>query len=56
MTKIALGRKVDEYAEKKNEKKNEMVLDLAMDSPSKMFGNINHLAMGVRGCGVALKG
>ena len=55
MTKIALGRKVDKYAEKKK-KKNEMVLDLAMDSPSKMFGNINHLAMGVRGCGVALKG
>ena len=48
MTKIALGRKVDEYAEKKM-KKNEMVLDLAMDSPSKMFGNINHLAVGDEG-------
>ena len=52
MTHIALGRKVDKDAEKKM-KKNEMVLDLAMDSPSKMFEGINHLAMGgegLRGC------
>ena len=48
MTKMALDGKVVKYAEKKM-KKNEMVLDLAMDSPSKMFEGINHLAMGGEG-------
>ena len=48
MATVAWGRQGDEYAEKKM-KKNKMVLDLAMDSPSEMFRGINHLAMGGEG-------
>ena len=55
MATVALGRKRGKNAEKKM-KKNKMVLDLTVDSPSKMSKGINHPAMGVRGRGVVRKG
>ena len=48
MAKMADGIKMSENSEKKM-KKNEMVSDSAMDSPSKITGSTNHADMGGEG-------